>query len=154
MTTDFGFGDLIEGRCTRCGSAVGPGEYPFCPHGRVDAAMIVRDEIPGGIVCENYGPEPIRFYSHSERRKYMAAHGLIEKERFSPMPGTDKDPAGIPNPAGYVDPQTLENARVLLSRGSVRDIPLTFDTGGVLVNHTVETIADAERMKDALGQRS
>lgn len=80
------------------------------------ATAIARDEIPGGVVCHNYGREPIRFYSHSERRRYMAAHGLQERETFAPMPGTDIDPQGIPNPKGFMDPKTLENARVLVSR--------------------------------------
>lgn len=82
-----------------------------------------RDEIPGGQTFENYGPHPITFYSHSERRAYMAAHGLREREKFAPMPGTDKDPQGIPNPKGYMDPKTLENAAILLSRNGARAEP-------------------------------
>lgn len=68
-------------------------------------------------MVENYGPHPIRFDSHTERRKYMAEHGLREKEQWAPMPGTDKDPQGIPNPKGFIDAKTMDNARVLLSRG-------------------------------------
>lgn len=146
MTTDFGFGDIVEGRCTKCGAAVGSGEYPFCPHGVVELAMIERDEIPGGIICENYGPHPIRFDSHSQRRRYMKEHGLHERGKFSPMPGTDIDPQGIPNPAGYMDPQTLENARVLLTRSGQSGHSGTLE----FRNLTAETVVDAERMRDAL----
>jgi hypothetical protein len=103
--------------CGKCGVHITEGMWPFCPHPfRTGHVQIERDEIPGGMTCENYGPQPVTFYSHSERRAYMQAHGLIEKEKFCPMPGTDIDPQGIPNPKGYVDAQTLENGRVLLLR--------------------------------------
>lgn len=101
--------------CDTCGKVLGVGEYPFCPHGFGDAA-IQRDEIPGGILLENYGPHPIRFYSYGEIHRYQETHGLHEREKFSPMPGTDIDPQGIPNPAGYKDPQTLLNAAELICR--------------------------------------
>lgn len=115
------------------------------------ATAIARDEIPGGIICENYGPHPIRFDSHSERRRYMAAHGLREKEKFSPAPGTDKDPQGIPNPAGYVDAYTLKNAAELICRNGNKE-PFDGVRSGVLRNLNIEVIANAEEMKRALGQ--
>lgn len=80
------------------------------------APAVFRDEIPGGQVFENYGRDPIKFYSHSERRLYMKQHGLHERETFAPMPGTDKDPQGIPNPKGYVDEYTLNAAAELIKR--------------------------------------
>lgn len=80
--------------------------------------FIAVDEIPGGMVLENYGPHPVKVYSHTERRALALKNGVELKERFSPMPGTDIDPAGIPNPKGYMDPQTLENAKILLSRSA------------------------------------
>lgn len=101
--------------CDRCGQPLSLGDYPFCPHER-GAAAITQDGIPGGLVVENYGPNPIRFDSHSDRRAYMKAHGLQEKEKFCPLPGTDIDPAGIPNPKGFMDPQTLANAKELICR--------------------------------------
>lgn len=101
--------------CDTCGVILQVGMHPFCPHdGGAPAAF--KDGIPGGIVCENYGPNPMRFDSHTERRAYMKAHGLQEKEKFCPMPGTDIDPAGIPNPKGFVDPQTLANGAALILR--------------------------------------
>lgn len=108
----------IQGEKTicACGHVMEEGDWPFCPHDKTGSFKNFRDEIPGGVVVENYGPHPIRFDSHSERRAYMQAHGLHEKEKFCPRPGTDIDPAGIPNPKGYVDPQTFENAKALILR--------------------------------------
>lgn len=63
----------------------------------------------------------------------MKANGLQEKEKFCPMPGSDKDPQGIPNPKGYMDPQTLENARILLSRsGAPKDPEFDAVESGVM----------------------
>lgn len=101
--------------CTQCGHTLEIGDHPFCPHG-ASRGTIARDEIPGGIIVENYGPHPIRFDSHSERRAYMKAHGLSEREKFSPKPGTDIDPAGIPNPKGYVDDYTRRAGEALILR--------------------------------------
>lgn len=101
--------------CDKCGHTYQIGDFPFCPH-QPGPAAVARDEIPGGVTLENYGRHPVTFYSHSERRRYMLKHNLREKESFAPFPGTDKDPQGIPNPAGFMDPKTLDNARVLLSR--------------------------------------
>lgn len=103
--------------CDVCNHYIKISDWPFCPHERSGMATF-RDDIPGGLTVENYGPTPMTFYSHSERRRYMEAHGLQEREKFSPFPGTDKDPAGIPNPAGYMDPYTLESARALICRVS------------------------------------
>lgn len=142
--------------CPKCNHYIQIGDFPFCPHGRGGAA-IERDEIPGGVTVENYGPKPLTFYSHSERRAYMKANGLQEREKFSPMPGTDKDPQGIPNPKGYLDPQTLENARILLSRnGSAKDPEFDGVEAGVLrdvqVGHLTER--DAQAIADGDRQRS
>lgn len=108
---------------------------------------VFRDDIPGGLTVENYGPKPITFYSHTERRAYMARQGLYERETFAPMPGTDKDPQGIPNPKGYMDPQTLENARILVSRGSRAevepDVPIHL-TSGTLTNRDAQAIHDGD----------
>lgn len=128
--TDFGYGDIIDGKCSKCEHIMVPGDYPFCPHG-VGMHAVARDEIPGGITLENYGPNPITFYSHSERRRHMKEHGLQEKEKFCPFPGTDKDPQGIPNPMGYLDKQTLENARILVSRNGTSQPVIAPDTSVV-----------------------
>lgn len=120
--------------CPQCGRELQIADWPFCPHKRTGGYANFRDEIPGGLVCENYGPHPVTFYSHSERRRYMKQQGLVERETFAPFPGTDKDPQGIPNPKGYVDPQTLENARVLVSRNGRGDSDL--DESGKMVGAT------------------
>lgn len=83
-----------------------------------------HDEIPGGMWLENYGPEPVKVYSHSERRallntiQYDKTTGqpyvLTEKDNFAPMPGTDRDAQGIPNPNGYRD---LSAAAILARNG-------------------------------------
>lgn len=105
--------------CEKCGHAIVEGEWPFCPHERRSSEVhIAGDEIVGGVTLENWGPNPVTFYSHSEMRQYAKAKGIVIREKFSPAPGTDVDPVGIPNPMGYMDATTLENARVLLSRTS------------------------------------
>lgn len=135
-----------EGRtvCGKCGEVIQSGGWPFCPHAPTKTAMIVRDEIPGGVTLENYGPQPVTFYSHSERRRYMEAHGLVEKEKFCPFPGTDKDPQGIPNPKGYMDAKTLDNARVLVSRNGARDVPFDGIASGVLQLLPTEVLTEQE----------
>lgn len=137
MGVDYGYGDVKDdGCCSKCGHKMESGDFPFCPHGVGGLNGRIHDDIPGGVIVENYGPDPIRFDSHTDRRKYMAVHGLREKEKFSPMPGTGKDPAGIPNPAGYMDPQTLLNAAALICRNGaqvefdgVRDGVMTIESG-------------------------
>ena len=108
---------LVNGVCSGCGASVLPGEYPFCPHGFGHNARI-HDEIPGGLWLENYGPHPIKVYSHTERRAIMAERGLREKETFAPLPGTDRDPQGIPNPNGYRD----LSAGAILARNGGRGV--------------------------------
>ena len=103
-------------KCDRCGHEIQIGEYPFCPHG-FGAGTSIRDEIPGGIVLENYGPDPIKVYSHSERRRIMKDRGLEEFVRHTPVPGTDKSPHTIDFGA-MIDPQTMRNAEELVKRSS------------------------------------
>lgn len=101
-----------------------PFEMPPCPvcgqtterlwRGR---RMIVRDEIPGGLTVENYGPHPVTFYSHSERRRYMKEHGLVERAQFCPVPGTDRSAHGVVR-WDALDPYTLEAARYLVMHRS------------------------------------
>jgi hypothetical protein len=133
----------VEGCGWRSVIDVEPGEHPPCPWcgGETERLWLsgistFRDDIPGGLTVENYGPHPITFYSHSERRRYMQKQGLHEREKFAPMPGTDKDPQGIPNPKGYMDPQTMENARVLLTRNGRKQDEDENATQGVLVDFT------------------
>lgn len=107
--------------CDTCGEMLEIGKFPFCPHDPIKEVYIERDEIPGGITLENYGRDPVTFYSHSQRKAYMVKHELNCKEKFAPFPGTDRDPAGVQNPMGYVDAQTLENGRILMTRGKTKE---------------------------------
>ncbi len=77
--------------CERCGELIAIGDYPFCPHGR-GALGAQSDGIPGGETLENVGPEPVTFYSRSEKRRYLKEHGLVEFVRHVPVPGSDKSP--------------------------------------------------------------
>jgi hypothetical protein len=77
--------------CEKCGAALAIGDFPFCPHGRA-ALGVQPNDIPGGETLENVGPEPVTFYSRSEKRRYLKARGLVEMVRHVPVPGTDRSP--------------------------------------------------------------
>ena len=68
---------MDETRCDKCNQVLRLGEWPFCPHG-FGANGVVDDTIIGGEVNENVGPEPVTFYSKSERRRYLKEHNLEE----------------------------------------------------------------------------
>jgi hypothetical protein len=56
---------------------------------------ITRDEIPGGFIDENLGPEPVRYDSKSERRRLMKERGLVgdmDAVRHVGVQGSDKSP--------------------------------------------------------------
>lgn len=139
--------------CEKCGVIITPGMWPFCPHPVAESAMIIGDEIPGGMVVENYGPHPIRFDSYSAMARYREAHGLQLLEKFCPAPGTDKDPQGIPNPMGYKDPYTLAQGAALIARnggpakewdgveaGVLRDIQV-----GTITQRDAEALASGDK---------
>lgn len=141
--------DQGEVVCDNCGQVLAVGDYPFCPHGKGMAA-IERDEIPGGLTVENYGPNPITFYSHSERRAYMKANGLQEREKFAPKPGTDIDPAGIPNPKGYMDDYTRNAAAALILRAQGCEAPKEHDpvaAGEVILFNETRTLPTDQTKK-------
>lgn len=79
--------------CEDCGNEITIGSWPFCPdHGKPRNFTITQDEIPGGMVINNLGPEPVKVYSHSERRAIMKARGLREQVRHVGVAGSDKSP--------------------------------------------------------------
>lgn len=85
--------------------------------GRFDvAAYAIPDEFPTELTFENYGKDPITFHSRSQHKAYLEKHELHLKERWCPLPGTDRDPAGVQNPEGYVDKVTLDNRAELFLR--------------------------------------
>lgn len=59
--------------------------------------------------------EPRRFRSKRERLRALKAAGLEECVRHRPIHGSDKSPHTM-NHAQIMDPVTLENARILVSR--------------------------------------
>ncbi len=149
--------------CPDCGEVLNIGDFPFCPHGKGSGARI-HDDIPGGLVLENYGPQPITVYSHTERRRIMAERGLEQKERFCPMPGTDIDPAGVQNPKGYVDATTLANGAELICRqqrrgntedfDGVRDGVIRGQFSGTLTERDAVAVAGGDARRSArLGRR-
>lgn len=149
--------------CPECGEELSVGSWPYCPHGKASSAIAV-DGIPGGMVLENYGPNPVTVYSHTERRRLMAEAGLELKEKFSPMPGTDIDPAGVQNPKGYVDATTLANGAELICRqqlagktedfDGVRDGVIRNLREGPLTSRDAKAIASGDVRRQArLGRR-
>jgi hypothetical protein len=103
--------------CDRCWVILQPGDWPFCPHGR-GMNHVIGDEMDQ--VIENNGtPTPIRFRSKAELARHLKQHKREPFVRHQPLPGTDKSPHTSDWSKG-IDPQTLENARVLLRRGGIR----------------------------------
>ncbi len=93
--------------CPTCGAPV---ELVWTAHRR----MIITDDIPGGQWFENGFDRPRKFYAHSEHRRALAELGReIAAKHAGPL---DK----ICQRWDAVDAQTLENARVLVSRGRMK----------------------------------
>lgn len=137
----------LSDRCDRCFKTLSDGEHGvgLCPlEPRSQRMVIITDDIPGGVTYENYGPKPVTFYSHSQRRAYMEAHGLTQKEKFCPTPGTDKDPAGVQNSRNYVDPYTLANVTELLSRSKPRSADAV--DVGKLIRGTFNIVGEKDAM--------
>lgn len=98
--------------CPSCGATLVVGSWPFCRDGHEPASIGARsDGIPGGLTLENVGPQPVTFYSHSEKRRYLREHGLEECVRHVPVPGSDRSPHTVSWTA--VD---LEAGRILAER--------------------------------------
>lgn len=93
--------------CDKCGVELTSLRlWPFCPHTPLSGPpSIVTDDIPGGQVVETISHEPMTFYSKKAILAAADAHNLRPTDRF-------------PSWRGAIDAKTLDNARVLLSRGS------------------------------------
>jgi len=79
--------------CSECGKPLAVGDWPFCKDGHEPANVGVQpNDIPGGETLHNVGPEPVTFYSRSEKRRYLKEHGLVEMVRHVPVPGSDTSP--------------------------------------------------------------
>lgn len=42
---------------------------------------VIGDDIPGGLVVENLGPEPVKVYSKSELKREAEKRGLVQRVR-------------------------------------------------------------------------
>jgi hypothetical protein len=102
--------------CERCYRSLedGPHGVGLCPYEkRSESAYVVPDDIPGGMVFENGLERPTRFFSHSAHRAALAARGREIVAKWA-GPG-DKHLKRWDVPSA----KTLEDARILLSRGKV-----------------------------------
>jgi hypothetical protein len=68
--------------CDVCHRTLRIGAWPFCPH-EASHVSLIRDEIPGGQWFENGFDTPQKFYSHSEHRAALAAHGYEIRAKWA-----------------------------------------------------------------------
>lgn len=121
--------------CEKCGAELVVGSWPFCPHGK-GMYNAIGDEMDHWQV--NGTQTPIHFTSKQERQRWLKANGYREYVRHI---GTDSDQSKHTTRWVGMDPQTLENARVLLERAAkeparnepdpLPPIPITTYTGTV-----------------------
>ena len=98
--------------CATCGVELYTGSWPWCPHG-VSQVAAHGDDIIGGFVQENFGPEPETFYSKKAMLKRADELGLQPFVRYS---GPHDTP--VTNWAAGATEKQLRDAAELLSRGS------------------------------------
>lgn len=77
-------------------------------------SQVIGDEMDH--VQENGLKQPRRFTSKSEWRRWMKENGLENPVRHACLPGTDKSPHTTDWSKGSMDPYTLEQAKILVSR--------------------------------------
>jgi hypothetical protein len=80
---------------------------------RSKAAYVVQDSIEGGQWFENGFEKPMKFYSHSEHRAALAARGREIVAKWAGPNDRHLKRWDVPSA------KTLEDARILLSRGKV-----------------------------------
>lgn len=111
--------------CEKCGIALSVGDYPFCPHGPTQMA-IIGDEINGGggAWFENGFDSPQFFRHHSEHRAALAARGLEIRAKWAGP--HDKIMSRWDAPDAY----TLDAAAQLVTRTKAPkgDIPIDVTT--------------------------
>lgn len=72
---------MSETICTSCGKELIIGEWPFCPHGMPNVAVI-DDAIEGGPrFFETMGHEPVWIESKSQWRAEVAARNLVHVDK-------------------------------------------------------------------------
>jgi len=101
--------------CSTCGEVFGVGQWYQCPH-ELYRGTAVPDDVPGGFWIENAWTEPRKFYSQSEYKSALAADNKMLAPRWA---------QGSKHLDRWVsmDAQTLDNARVLVSRHSKASEP-------------------------------
>ena len=101
--------------CPTCGEVFGVGQWYQCPH-EPYRGTAVPDDVPGGFWIENAWTEPRKFYSQSEYKSALSADNKMLAPRWA---------QGSKHLDRWVsmDAQTLENARVLVSRQSKASKP-------------------------------
>ena len=102
-------GDAV---CVRCGQPFSVGDWPWCPHGHTSHSVI-DDTITGGQVIENLGDAPMTFHSKKAIRDEADRRGLRIRDQWA-----GPHDQYLSNWGAMIDAQTLENAKILLSRGS------------------------------------
>lgn len=113
-------------------------EFPVCPvcGGPTDSIFTchttIADDIPGGLWLENYGPEPIKVYSHAERKRLMAMPRVDHEGNTYRLTEMVRHVGGkhTSDWGNRIDAQTLANAKELVSRGSKSTGPLREDEDG------------------------
>lgn len=114
-------------RCNRCGryttKVIVRGSTLVCPACAVSdpaarATAVHGDEMDHWQV--NGTNQPIHFTSKADHRAWVTANGYEIRDHFVATPGSDKAQNGNTNSARYIDPVTMENARVLVERCGVR----------------------------------
>lgn len=95
--------------CDRCGVTLEIGMYPFC-RGEASAhapglLRVKLDTLLGGFLAENAWREPRYFDSQKAYERALDSDGLMLRPKRVAGDNT-------------IDPQTLENARVLVSRNA------------------------------------
>lgn len=106
---------MSDTRCDQCGEILHTGSWPYCPHG-VSHAAAIGDDIPGGLVIENLGHEPLTFYSKKAIVAEADRRGLRLMDTWAGP--TDQH---LTNWAAGMTEKQLRDAAVLLSRGKTRD---------------------------------
>lgn len=92
--------------CTSCGVEVAVGEWPWCPHGSTHVA-VQPDELVGGFVQEHFSDRVEYFTSKKAMLARADELGLRQTGDCDQKRG-----------AYALTSKTLEDARVLLTRGS------------------------------------
>jgi hypothetical protein len=99
----------MTARCEKCNAELRVSDWPWCPHGR-SAIAAHPDDVPGGFVVENGFSTPQKFYSKKAHIEALEANGNMLAPRWV------ENDRHLTKWDAAIDPKTLENVTVLLSR--------------------------------------